>query len=570
MDERKHVCPACNVVFDAPPLAGPTVCPLCNAPLPDAATPPPPPQPAPLAAAAPPPNNLRWIAAAAVVAFVGGTFVLAMPQWTDPAKAPDPAPAERHPAEPAEPIPEKDSLPSAIDWVPFQPAQVLLPPQPPPGTPPPAAPAPTAPQRGPSPAQVDRAIERGVAYLKQHVADVRLPVRYEGLVGLALLECGVPPEDPVVQRIAASLRKQVSQLTGTYELSLAILFFDRLDSPGDSSRIRALGEVLASGQADNGAWGYQCRHPTISGPSTRRFGVNNLRPAVPPRQPPRSAVQVWTDHSNTQFAVLGLWVAQRHGRNTRIPLTRVDSHYRGDQNKDGGWSYRPNTDSSTLANTCSGLLALAAGHGINAQAGREARPLTGPQAGNEPVVAAGLERAGDFLVPAWARTGDPSHSLVVGSNYDLYTLWSVERVGTLYDLPRIGGREWYPDFAHLLVQIQKEDGSWRRSMPEPIDTSFALLVLRRSNLVPDLTAVIQGKPAPVRQPGLGWTAAQPAGQTLSPNGPARTPTAPPKPPPSLSGLGPAGTQPPRLTGEVHKVEPAPAKPPADPPEEKDP
>ncbi len=374
------------------------------------------------------------------------------------------------------------------------------------------------------------------------------------------------PDDPAVRRIAASLRSQVGQLTGTYELSLAILFFDRLDSPGDSARIRALGEVLASGQVDNGAWGYQCRQVTLPALPQRRGGVPALRPAAPPRTVNRPAVQTWTDHSNTQFAVLALWVAQRHGRHTRIPLARADDHYREVRNTDGGWGYRPTGNGSTLANTCSGLLALAAGHGINSQAGRLARPLSGPQGGGDPVVTTAQQRVADFLVPEWARSGEQAGTVVIGSNYDLYTLWSVERVATLYDLPRIGGREWYPDFARFLVEIQKEDGSWMRSMPAPIDTSFALLVLRRSNLVPDLTAVIQGKPAPVRQPGLGWTA-RPSGPPLSPNGPARTPGTAPQSGPTT---GPAAAPPAGLTGEVQRVAPAPANAPSLTPDKKDP
>jgi hypothetical protein len=574
MDERKHLCPACNVVFDAPPLAGPPVCPLCNAPLPAPPVADAPGSPAPVARppgqretqrSGSPARNAGRIVAAAVVAFVGGTIVLAMPQWTDTPRTPVSAPAAPS-ASPEASAPEGENplLPILINPAAAPDAD---PPAPRPGSPADPAPAaavppPDTPRIGPAPADIDRAIERGVAYLKEHVAEVRLPCRYEGLVGLALLECGVPPDDPVVRRIAASLRQQLSQLANTYEASLAILFFDRLDNPGDGARIRTLAEVLAAGQVEDGAWGYRRQQVPASETNPWMGGRTlRLRPAAPPRHPARPAAAPWTDHSNTQFAVLGLWVAGRHGRNPRVPLGRADTHYRQAQNADGGWAYRPppHGTTSTLANTCSGLLALAAGHGINARAGRDARPLTGPRAGNDRAVARGLDCLTEFLFPKRQGGGGPRH--------DLYTLWSVERVATLYDLQTIGGVEWYPVFAHALLQAQQADGSWRTSHPPPIDTCFALLILRRSNLVPDLTAVIQGKPPPVRQPGLGWTASPPAGSPLSPGGPARTPPAATNPPPTLPPTGPAAAQPPPLSGTVGKVEPVPAPAPADPPRE---
>jgi hypothetical protein len=252
---------------------------------------------------------------------------------------------------------------------------------------------------------------------------------------------------------------------------------------------------------------------------------------------PERALPGWTDHSNTQFAVLGLWVAQRHGRGTRIPLARLDRHYREDQHADGGWAYRPGTDLSTLANTCSGLLALAAGHGINSQTGREARPLVGPRGENDRAVARGLERLAHFPLPGLLREGGRAELVGLEHFYELYTLWSVERVATLYDLKTIGDREWYPGVAYQLVRAQHADGQWHHGRGAPIDTAFALLVLRRSNLLPDLTAAIQGKdPAGTRFPAAGGTARQPA---PLPAGVTRKPQPIPSPPSAAATLAPA-------------------------------
>jgi hypothetical protein len=78
-------------------------------------------------------------------------------------------------------------------------------------------------------------------------------------------------------------------------------------------------------------------------------------------------------------------------------------------------------------------------------------------------------------------------------SYDLYALWSVERVAALYGLTKIGDKEWYPGFARLLIHTQRPQGQWRAARAAPIDTCFALLVLRRSNLLPDLAATLRGK-----------------------------------------------------------------------------
>jgi hypothetical protein len=70
-----------------------------------------------------------------------------------------------------------------------------------------------------------------------------------------------------------------------------------------------------------------------------------------------------------------------------------------------------------------------------------------------------------------------------------YFLWSVERVGVLLNLKTIGGKDWYRWGVDLLLPAQLPDGSWvgRGSGGSPvIDTCFALLFLKRSDLLPDL------------------------------------------------------------------------------------
>src|SRR5438876_11326973 len=92
---------------------------------------------------------------------------------------------------------------------------------------------------------VQKAVERGVGYLKNHPSadgtwsfrESGHPVGVSSLVGLALLECDVPPADPVVQAAAQVVREKIASTNDTYDLSLAIMFLDRLGAGEDNPLI---------------------------------------------------------------------------------------------------------------------------------------------------------------------------------------------------------------------------------------------------------------------------------------------------------------------------------------------
>lgn len=81
---------------------------------------------------------------------------------------------------------------------------------------------------------------------------------------------------------------------------------------------------------------------------------------------------------------------------------------------------------------------------------------------------------------------------------DLYLLWTLERTAMLLDLQDIGGKDWYRWGAESLVANQKKDGWWPdaplgKRLPHleykaTLCTSFALLFLKRSHPMKDLTA----------------------------------------------------------------------------------
>jgi hypothetical protein len=79
--------------------------------------------------------------------------------------------------------------------------------------------------------------------------------------------------------------------------------------------------------------------------------------------------------------------------------------------------------------------------------------------------------------------------------HDLYFLWSLARVGVLYNLPKIGGKDWYAWGRKDLLAKQQKDGGWTGGnywgSNNILDTCFALLFLKQANLAKDLTDKLQ-------------------------------------------------------------------------------
>jgi hypothetical protein len=146
-------------------------------------------------------------------------------------------------------------------------------------------------------AVVDESISRGVEYLKAtqnadgswgeggHV------VGFTALSGIALIESGTRLSDASVQRAAQYLRGKASALTDTYQLSLTIIFLDRMKDPKrDDPVIQSLAMRLIAGQTPTGGWQYQVQGGTrgarISDPEAQQMiaALKKMTPPPPPVQ----------------------------------------------------------------------------------------------------------------------------------------------------------------------------------------------------------------------------------------------------------------------------------------------
>ncbi len=365
-------------------------------------------------------------------------------------------------------------------------------------------------------------------------------VGYAALAGLTLLECQVPANDPAVRKAADYVRTApiTDPKRRTYEMATVLLFLDRLGDPQDSELIQAYALQLIAGQRSRGGWNYDCPALTKGEMDQLLTFLQATRIAVPEirdplqksakgktgdledsgandqggksakknasvKKPPVPAVQalgrltvlpivqlyyfnklpslaeagptLLEDNSNTQFALLALWAARRQGIPTERALLLAGHRFTSSQNPDGGWGYNDSGGlaPSTATMTCVGLLGLAMAQGSTPAKGTTA-PAKLPE---NPAVVKALRKLGEHVD--------------TGSMRNFYLLWSIERVAVLYGLKTIGNREWYDIGVDLLLPSQQPDGSWLvQSYPGSTavtDTCFALLFLRRSNLVSDLT-----------------------------------------------------------------------------------
>ncbi|HJZ89278.1 MAG TPA: HEAT repeat domain-containing protein [Gemmataceae bacterium] len=394
------------------------------------------------------------------------------------------------------------------------------------------------------------------------------------LAGLALLESGVPASDSLIMEIARGVRDAALRVPDTYDLSLMIMFFDRLGLKSDEPLIQFLTLRLLSGQCADGTWSYTCdgirldpveerrlaselireprRTPDGPGPEPKKkglkprddidFGEPKKEPPKPKEEPKEAAkpkpepkkslhpalekyVKVTPvpgqipggfpipggsvraasgDHSNTQFATVGLWCGRRHAVDVADALAVLDKHYRGAQGPDGGWTYTGSGGMSGAAMTCAGLMGLAMGFGAkNLDSEGGLRATAHEEFAKDRSVSDGLKFLGNILA-AGPAGNMPGGALLPGATNGInyYFMWSLERVAMVYGVTTIGKVDWYEWGAKAIVASQNRDGSWHANdfhsgSPE-VATSFALLFLCRANLADDLSNSLKGK---VKDPG---------------------------------------------------------------------
>ncbi len=383
--------------------------------------------------------------------------------------------------------------------------------------------------------QIDAAIAKGAAFLKKQ--PLGSDIGANALVGLALLESGARFDDPAVMAITKHIRDASYTQTNTYPVALCLLYLDRNADPVDVPLIQMLALRLLAGQNGDGGWTYSCIDAVTPpedqwlraqlGPNGKvKLERGKLHPdvitygrALAARNRPNNPGD---DNSNTQFGILGLWASRKHGMPVEAALDLVVERFiRTQDMATGGWPYSVGgaaADSPSM--TCAGLLGLATGY-----ARREEKYLKEVERKSEPTPTTGGGTSDPFIKPKSKPAEKPgkrapdrldfamqrgmlglgamlANSARAGQgrlmlqnmghgNHDLYFLWSMERVGVVFGLDKIGGVDWYAAGADSLVRAQAGDGSWPGGYPTEVNTAFAILFLTRSNVVKDLSQQVQ-------------------------------------------------------------------------------
>ncbi len=293
--------------------------------------------------------------------------------------------------------------------------------------------------------QVNRAIERGIERTRTYLDDkgagntryhASYPAGDTALVLYTLVKSGVSADDPQVRKCLEWLRYQ--DWKQTYSAAVFVLALDSFQDRGFDGPILAAAKWLEEGlrrESTSGLFSYPGTH---------------------------------VDLSNTQYGVLGLWAAERHGYEA-APDTwaMLLAGVVANQRPSGGFAYRRD-DHETGSMTVGALTAL--------HLALERVPAQQKHAEARRKAKAALERGWAYLERGFRVDADLHGPHGSRSGWRYYYLYGVERLAAIAGRDRIGTHDWYAEGARHLVADQRDDGSWG----DPWDTCFALLFLRRA------------------------------------------------------------------------------------------
>lgn len=306
--------------------------------------------------------------------------------------------------------------------------------------------------------QVISSIDRGVAYLKREQNprggwpdQLAFPGGVSALCTLALLNSGVEPSDPVIQKALDYLRSQ--SFEKTYTVTLQTMVFCAAEPKKDMVRIGKNVRWLEENQIKEGLYKGAWAYPVGQG-----------------------------DNSNAQFAVLALYEAQLVG----TPVSRQTwelayDYWARTQNADGSWGYGPG-DVGSGSMTCAGIGGLAICSA--ALASGDAKVDNGrivccqPHDDDDR-----LDRAINWLAERFSVRRNPRVQNS-GQPCLYYYLYGLERAGRLTARRFIGEHDWYREGAEFLVNEQDPlshywKGNWHAETDPRISTAMALLFLSK-------------------------------------------------------------------------------------------
>jgi WD40 repeat protein len=327
---------------------------------------------------------------------------------------------------------------------------------------------------------VDRAVQRGVAFLKQKQdlktgqwkADLPNGIKsaaesIDALCTLALLRSGLDVDDIAVFRGLRRLRG-CTDLKTTYAVALQTLALCAGEPKYDAVLLQRNVDWLEKAQVEEDS-----KNKWVAAGS---WSYSNLAGTG--------------DGSNSRFAVLALHEARRAGAKV-APATwrRIAAYYLKQQIADGSWGYFSRTEGT-------GSMTSAALAGLTIV--RAELPADDPALkGSDAALANGLR----WLSSHFSAKGNPPAT--VNALFLFYYLHTLAQYGHYSGHYFIGEHAWWKEGAKVILHEQKADGSWKgmgTGEDQPVvATSLALLFLAESLRAPEL-GEMKGRPRRESEP----------------------------------------------------------------------
>lgn len=339
--------------------------------------------------------------------------------------------------------------------------------------------------------QIKNAISRAQRLMLSKVATEN--DAYAALATIALLKSGLDLKTPEIQKVCDKLCTHVRSSNfhpdsfHIYEGAVMLLALANADAKKYRSQIDVIAHYLMSNQAKEGHWHY---------PN-----------------------QMEGDTSISQYAMLGLWEAERAG--IVIPLEvwdRSASWHIRMQQRDGGFAYHPSQfaqgSGSLHSMTAAGIGSLRISRRYLYPGSRQRVVIDSPQqqakknrSGKrfgilEPVfrdetvddnsqdLATELRNARyvsavklDQIDEAVDKAVDwmtKNFTVERPTGHPIYYLYSLERASALAELKTYGTRNWYEEGAAHLVATQTHEGSWNDTSGQIPAAAFGTLFLVRA------------------------------------------------------------------------------------------
>jgi len=348
--------------------------------------------------------------------------------------------------------------------------------------------------------KIDRAIKRGIEYLKtagspghEHSG----ATHSDELILLTFIHAEVPESDPKFKALLQ--RVLTDEPAQTYKVALQAMALEELDRVKYQARIAQCAQFLVDNQCQNGQWTYgkpttyskdlpstDLKADVASGRAPKPAGVLDFS-KTGPREKPRVVRRISIkkqkdgpasgDNSNTQYAALGLracydagimfeesvialavkWLLEsQHPPEDGAGANAVAS---GGDARPRGWNYRtPGDDKDPYGSMTAGAVGCLTIYDYMLKKDWK----------RNPAVNSGMA----WLAKHFSVTDNPGR----GGTWYYYYLYGLERAGILYDTQKIGSHDWYAQGAKVLLEKQGDNGAWNKEW----DTCFAILFLKKA------------------------------------------------------------------------------------------